>query len=144
MLESVDNINPVLSHGPPRPRILPRDLPCQLLNGPAPGATRLRRRYDAPRTPLERVLACSEIRPEVAAQLQRQRDRLDPFALARAIDQQLERIYALANSRHSPPASPAGPPAGSVPRRVRKRLTIKPAAPAASRRPPSVTSQVAR
>jgi len=131
MLESVDNINPVLSHGPPRPRILPRDLPCQLLNGPAPGATRLRRRYDAPRTPLERVLACSEIRPEVAAQLQRPRDRLDPFALARAIDRQLD-------------ASPAGPAAVSVPRRVRKRLTIKPAAPAASRRPPSVTSQVAR
>ena len=106
---------------------------------------RLRRRYDAPRTPLERVLACAEIRPEVAAQLQRQRDRLDPFALARAIDQQLERIYALANSRHSPPASPTGPAAVSVPRRVRKRLSIKPAAPAASRRPsPSVTSQVAR
>jgi len=106
---------------------------------------RVRRRYDAPRTPLERVLACSEIRPEVAAQLQRQRDRLDPFALARAIDQQLERIYALANSRHSPPASPPGPAAVSVPRRVRKRLSIKPAAPVTSRRPsPSVTSQVAR
>jgi len=106
---------------------------------------RLRRRYDAPRTPLERVLACSEIRPEVAAQLQRQRDRLDPFALARAIDQQLERIYALATSRHTPPASPAGPPAGSVPRRVRKRLSITPAALAPSRRQsPSVTSQVAR
>jgi len=45
------------------------------------------------------VLACSEIRPEVAAQLQRPRDRLDPFALARAIDRQLERIYALTNSR---------------------------------------------
>jgi hypothetical protein len=104
---------------------------------------RLRRRYDAPRTPLERVLACAEIRPELAAQLQRQRDRLDPFALARAIDQQLERIYALANSRHSPPpASPAGPAAVSVPRRVRKRLSIKPTA---SRRPsPSVTSPVAR
>ncbi len=26
--ESVDNITPVLSHGPPRPRVLPRDLPC--------------------------------------------------------------------------------------------------------------------
>jgi hypothetical protein len=44
---------------------------------------RVRRRYDAPRTPLDRVLACPELRPEVAAHLQRQRDRLDPFALAR-------------------------------------------------------------
>src|SRR5512134_1489412 len=30
---------------------------------------RVRRRYDAPRTPLDRVLACPEVRPEVAAQL---------------------------------------------------------------------------
>src|SRR5260370_2388808 len=75
---------------------------------------RLRRRYDAPPTPLERVLACSEIPPEVAAQLHGQRDRLDPFALAPAIDQQLALIYALANSRHYPPASPPGPTAASA------------------------------
>ena len=56
--------------------------------------------YDAPGTPLERVLACREIAREVAAQLQRQRDQLDPFALAAAIDQKLERIFALANPHH--------------------------------------------
>jgi len=81
---------------------------------------RVRRRYDIPRTPLERVLACPEIAPEVAAELQRQRDRLDPFALAAAIDHKLERIYALANPHHRPPLSadsrrgrgpPARPPA---------------------------------
>lgn len=60
--------------------------------------------------------------------LRRRRDSLDSFALARAIDQQLERIYALANSRHSPPASFAGSIAVAVPWRVRKRLSIKPAA----------------
>src|SRR6058998_196690 len=38
---------------------------------------------------------------------QAQRAGLDPFALARAIEQPLERIYALANSRHSGPAAPA-------------------------------------
>jgi hypothetical protein len=48
--------------------------------------SRVRRRYDVPRTPLERVLACPEIRPEIAAHLQRQRASLDPFALARAIE----------------------------------------------------------
>ena len=106
---------------------------------------RVRRRYDAPRTPLERVLACPGIDSRRAAELRRQRDSLDPFALARAIDQQLERIYALANSRHSPPASTAGPAPVSVPRPVRKRFSIKPAPQAASWRPsPSVTSQVAR
>src|SRR5439155_983007 len=65
---------------------------------------RVRRRYDAPRTPLERVLACPEITPQVAAELQRQRDRLDPFALAAAIGHQ-----ARAHLRpRQPPPSPTG------------------------------------
>jgi len=102
--------------------------------------SRVRRRYDVPRTPLERVLACPEIRPEVAAHLQQQREGLDPFALARAIEQQLDRIYALANPRHSAPAAPATP-AGPVRRTVRKRLSIKPSPHLASR---SVTSETAR
>jgi len=102
--------------------------------------SRVRRRYDVPRTPLERVLACPEIRPEVAAHLQQQREGLDPFALARAIEHQLERIYALANPRHSAPAAPATP-AGPVRRTVRKRLSIKPSPHLASR---SVTSETAR
>jgi len=91
--------------------------------------SRVRRRYEAPRTPLDRVLACPEIRPAVAAQLRRQRDGLDPFALAQAIDQQLDRIYALATPRPSAPAIAAvGATAAPalVPRPVRKRLSIKP------------------
>ncbi len=120
-------------------------LPSVKLVGKERVGARVRRRYDAPRTPLERVLACPGLDAHVAAELRRQRDRLDPFALAQAIDQQLERIYALANSRHSPPVSPGGPAAVSVPRRVHKRLSIKPAAQGSSWRPsPSVTSQVAR
>src|SRR6266436_7464540 len=98
---------------------------------------RVRRRYDAPRTPLDRVLACPELRPEVAAQLQRLRERLDPFALARTIEQELERIYALATSRPSGPPTPTAP----VPRRVRKRvcprLSSKPVAQGAASRPSS-------
>jgi len=73
---------------------------------------RVRRRYDAPRTPLDRVLACPKIRPEVAAQLQRLRQRLDPFALARTIEQQFERISALATSRPSAPSTSALPSLG--------------------------------
>jgi hypothetical protein len=102
---------------------------------------RVRRRYDAPQTPLDRVLACPDLRPEVAAQLRRQRASLDPFALARTIDQQLERIYALANPRHQPaPAAAASP---TIPRRVRNRptftLTRRPGRPSHS-----VTSEMAR
>lgn len=117
-------------------------LPSVKLLGKERVGARVRRRYDAPRTPLERVLACPEIAPQVAAQLRRQRDRLDPFALARAIEQQLERIYALANPRHSAPAAP-GPAPAPVRRPVRKRLSIKPSLHlAASSRP--VTSETAR
>jgi hypothetical protein len=76
----------------------------------------------------------------VAAQLQRQRDRLDPFALARTIEQQLERIYALATSRPSGPPTPAAP----VSRRVRKRFSINPSPHLAARASRPVTSETAR
>lgn len=62
----------------------------------------LRRRYDQPRTPFERVQACAEADPHKVAELQRLRDALDPFDLARRIDAQLARLYALANHRRSP------------------------------------------
>ena len=65
---------------------------------------RLRRVYDRPQTPLERVLACPEADPVKVAQLTALRDRLDPFLLAETIDQQLESLYALAQPRRTPPA----------------------------------------
>jgi hypothetical protein len=64
---------------------------------------RLRRRYDAPRTPLERVQACPEADPQVVAALLRRRDQLDPFALAQAIDWKIAQLMALAT-----PARTAG------------------------------------
>lgn len=60
---------------------------------------RLRRYYDAPQTPLERVRVCPQADPVKVAALERQRDRLDPFALAARIDAQLAQVYALANHR---------------------------------------------
>jgi hypothetical protein len=101
---------------------------------------RVRRRYDAPRPPLDRVLGCPALRPVVAAQLQRQRERLDPFALAHTIAQQLERIYALATMRPSAPPTQAA----SVPRRVRKRVSIKPSPHLRARAACPVTSETAR
>jgi hypothetical protein len=71
---------------------------------------------------------------------------LTTLTLARAIEQQLERIYALANPRHSPaPASPDAPPtpAAPVPRRVRKRLSIH-SNPSLGRPSRPVTSKTAR
>ena len=72
--------------------------------------SRVRRVYDRPQTPFERVLACPEADPVQVAHLKARRDRLDPFALAQAIDQKLTQLYALA---HHPtrPQSRATPPA---------------------------------
>ena len=65
---------------------------------------RLQRRYDAPRTPLERVEACAEADPAKVRTLRELRARLDPFVLAQRIDQQLAEVYRLANQRVSPAA----------------------------------------
>jgi hypothetical protein len=64
--------------------------------------SKLRRVYGPPQTPFERVWACSQADGGRVAELKRLRDGLDPFRLARAIDQKLERIYALTNRRLSP------------------------------------------
>lgn len=60
---------------------------------------RTRRVYDRPQTPLERVLACPEADPLKVAHLKALRERLDPFLLARTIEQQLTQLYALAHHR---------------------------------------------
>ena len=67
--------------------------------------SRLRRRYGAAKTPFDRVLECQAVRSRAVARLKALRERLDPFALSRSVDAQLDRIHALANHRHSPKAT---------------------------------------
>jgi hypothetical protein len=74
---------------------------------------RVRRVYDRPQTPLERVRACPEADPGKVAQLQALREQLDPFALAQAIDQKLTQLYALAH--HPARRQPKAPPAALTP-----------------------------
>jgi hypothetical protein len=64
--------------------------------------SRLHRNYDAPQTPLDRVVARGKGDPAKVAALVRQRARLDPFALAARIDRKLERVFRLANRRTRP------------------------------------------
>ena len=64
--------------------------------------SKVRRVYDGPRTPFERVRTCPQAEREQVAQLEERRKRLDPFQLARTIERKLERIYRLANRRLSP------------------------------------------
>ena len=66
-----------------------------------------------PLTPLERLLACPQADPAKLLGLKRLRETTDPFALAKIIEQKLERIYQFANHRVSPspeiPQQPLNP-----------------------------------
>ena len=64
--------------------------------------SRVRRRYDAPRTPLDRLRACAEADPAPVARLVARRDQLDPFELAATIDRKLERLVARATPARAP------------------------------------------
>ncbi len=99
---------------------------------------RLRRYYDAPQTPLERVRRCPQADLAKVAALVRQRDRLDPFALAARIDRKLARVYALANHRRG--LVPSTPGAGAT---RAKTARVAPAPPLQNA-PPSVTPFMAR
>jgi hypothetical protein len=79
---------------------------------------RIRRVYDRPQTPFERVCACPAADPVQVARLTALRAQHDPFALAEAIDQKLDHLYALAQQRGLPvppahgrvaPSRPASP-----------------------------------
>jgi hypothetical protein len=78
---------------------------------------RTRRRYDAPQTPLDRLVASGQGDAAKVRGLLRQRAHLDPFALAQRVERHLERIYRLANRRTRPATTvrtadrpTAGPP----------------------------------
>jgi hypothetical protein len=115
--------------------------------------SRLQRRYDAPRTPFERVDACAEVDSERVRALGELRARLDPFALAQRVDRRLAAVYRLANQRVSP-AAPSKNPRVDAARPVdaqnastrsletTERFPQRPHAP--SSQPSSVTGNVAR
>jgi len=60
---------------------------------------RVRRRYDRPQIPLDRVRVCPEADAAKLRALVALRARLDPFDLAHRIDAGLGRVYQLANHR---------------------------------------------
>jgi hypothetical protein len=57
--------------------------------------SRLRRRYEAPQTPLQRLAASGAADPARIAELQDLRQRLDPFELSATIEAKLKGIFAL-------------------------------------------------
>ena len=65
--------------------------------------SKVRRVYDGPRTPFERVrMCCGTTDRQQVVRFEEFRKTLDPFQLARTIERKLERIYGLANRRLSP------------------------------------------
>ena len=61
--------------------------------------SRLKRVYDAPKTPLDRLRTSPGVDQATVARLLRLRAATDPFVLARSIEQKLERIADLASPR---------------------------------------------
>jgi hypothetical protein len=70
--------------------------------------SKLRRLYDKPRTPLERIAVCPGADPTKIAALTKLTDATDPFELATTIERKLDRIYQMANHRISPSTQASG------------------------------------
>ena len=60
--------------------------------------SKLKRVYDPPQTPFQRVCASKQVIPAKVAQLQQWRDTLDPFELSHQIEHKLARIFQLSRS----------------------------------------------
>ncbi len=84
---------------------------------------RVHRIYDAPQTPLDRLLASGLGDRAALAALTALRDRTDPFALAQAVQRHLERLWRV--SRRPAQARPARPaPAADLTRVEQDTLQI--------------------
>ncbi len=64
--------------------------------------SRLRRRYETPQTPWQRVVSSPVADPERVAELGKERTELDPFQLSHRIQEQLERIFRLSRDTRVP------------------------------------------
>jgi len=64
--------------------------------------SKVKRHYDKPQTPFERVIASKKGDPARIAELKKLCVTLDPFAVSKTIEVKLQRIFKLVNSRQSP------------------------------------------
>lgn len=64
--------------------------------------SRLKRLYDKPKTPFQRVCEGAQGDAQKITQLKKLMQSLDPFELSKTIDRKLEQIYQMANYRRSP------------------------------------------
>ncbi len=64
--------------------------------------SKLKRVYEKPKTPFQRVIESKQGDPEKIQALEKLKGRFDPFSLAQTIEAKLDRISKLANGRQSP------------------------------------------
>jgi hypothetical protein len=64
--------------------------------------SRVQKRYDAPQTPYQRVLACAAVSVADKKRLQRQYRQLNPAALKRELDKQRQELFRLATRKRPP------------------------------------------
>ena len=57
--------------------------------------SRVKRKYDAPKTPFERLIAIGALTPEQTATMQHERDQLDPFALSAKLETAVSAILRM-------------------------------------------------
>lgn len=57
--------------------------------------SKVRKKYDTPATPCDRLLACAKVSEETKSQLRATRAALDPMALAADIEARLGRIFVI-------------------------------------------------
>jgi hypothetical protein len=77
-------------------------LPSMKLIAKVRVGSKLRRRYDTPKTPFQRVLDSGRGDPVKIAAYRRLREQLNPFELSRSIDRKLERIWAMRSTAPKP------------------------------------------
>jgi hypothetical protein len=103
-------------------------LPSQKLLEKVHVGSRLIRRYDAPRTALDRLKACPEALPDKIRELEEIRKSTDPFALAERIERKIAKLQALATSCPGPlPTPPTPTPARRAwlfSKKLKRRKTI--------------------
>jgi hypothetical protein len=97
-------------------------LPSMKLSQKTRIGSKLKRRYDKPQTPLQRLFNCPQAHPAKIQELKNLRDSTDPFALAKRIEQKLHRIYQMANRRVSPTLNPPQPSPQPLTRAERQAL----------------------
>jgi hypothetical protein len=91
------------------------------------GSRGLKRHYDKPLTPFERVIASKKGDPIKITELKKLYDAFNPFDLAKTIEVKLERLFNLVNRRQSPGvpvAEKTGPKSGKPFTKIEKE-TLK-------------------